>query len=217
MGSGVGAAVHRLTELLLHAVADRFPPDDGGIEVVGVCPPGSAEWVVSFTGHVLIATALPEDAVRRQRPDAFGGALTPGFLRWLAGPEGDVGCQDLVLVRTGAGGGRLPRRDDVIDHPRVQHARSLRPDVVVHGDVRGLVTLGHGLGGLLEIGIEVAPAGRGDGVGRGLLHDAIALVQPGEPVLAQVTPGNARSLRAFLAAGFRPIGSAVAIVPDRHG
>jgi hypothetical protein len=215
MEADVGAAPHRLTELLLAAVAGRFPPDDGGVEVVGVAPPGSAEWVVSFTGHVVIATARPVDAVRRRRPDAFGGALTPGFLLWLAGSSGEVGCQDLVLARTGTGGGRLPRRDDAGDHPRVQHARSLRPDVVVHGDARGLVTLGRGLGGLLEVGIEVGMRGPSVGIGRGLLHDAIALVPHGEPVLAQVTPGNARSLRAFLAAGFRPVGSAVALVPDR--
>jgi hypothetical protein len=32
---------------------------------------------------------------------------------------------------------------------------------------------------------------------------------PAEPLFAQVTPGNAASLRAFLAAGYRPIGSEV--------
>ena len=48
--------------------------------------------------------------------------------------------------------------------------------------------------------------------GRALLHDALGLVAAGEPVLAAVAPGNAASLRAFLACGFVPIGSEVLIV-----
>ena len=35
--------------------------------------------------------------------------------------------------------------------------------------------------------------------------DALSLVPAGEPVFAAVSPGNARSLRAFLAVGFYPI------------
>jgi RimJ/RimL family protein N-acetyltransferase len=35
------------------------------------------------------------------------------------------------------------------------------------------------------------------------------LIPKGDVVFAQVAPGNAASLRAFLAAGFRPIGSEV--------
>jgi hypothetical protein len=34
-------------------------------------------------------------------------------------------------------------------------------------------------------------------------------VPPAEPVFAQVAPGNAGSLRAVLAAGYRPIGGEV--------
>jgi hypothetical protein len=36
-----------------------------------------------------------------------------------------------------------------------------------------------------------------------------------EPVFAAVSPGNARSLRAFLAAGFVPLGSEALIEPGR--
>jgi hypothetical protein len=42
-----------------------------------------------------------------------------------------------------------------------------------------------------------------------MLAAARALIPPGEPVFGQVAPGNARSLRAVLAAGFKPIGSEV--------
>ncbi len=47
----------------------------------------------------------------------------------------------------------------------------------------------------------------GTGQGRSLVRDALA----GEtgPVFAAVSPGNARSLRTFLALGFAPVGSEV--------
>jgi RimJ/RimL family protein N-acetyltransferase len=40
----------------------------------------------------------------------------------------------------------------------------------------------------------------------------------GAPVWAQVSAGNARSLRAFQAAGYRPVGSEALLVPGavRH-
>ncbi|RIQ11374.1 hypothetical protein DY240_28965 [Jiangella rhizosphaerae] len=44
---------------------------------------------------------------------------------------------------------------------------------------------------------------------------ALRLVPAGEPVFAAVTPGNARSLRAFLACGFTPVGSEVLLRPAR--
>jgi hypothetical protein len=48
------------------------------------------------------------------------------------------------------------------------------------------------------------------------LTDALLLVRKGEPVFAAVSPGSARSLRAFLACGFTPIGSEVVLRPERE-
>lgn len=45
--------------------------------------------------------------------------------------------------------------------------------------------------------------------------DERGLVPAGEPVFAAVAPGNARSLRTFLATGFVPIGSEVILRPAR--
>jgi len=78
-----------------------------------------------------------------------------------------------------------------------------------------VVTLAEGLAGRREVSIEAAPDGQGRGWGRSLLVDALGLVPSGEPVFAAVSPGNARSLRAFLALGFTPIGSEVILRPQR--
>ena len=57
--------------------------------------------------------------------------------------------------------------------------------------------------------LEIDAAAQGRGLGRRLLLGARSLIPEGDVVFAQVAPGNAASLRAFLAAGFRPIGSEV--------
>jgi RimJ/RimL family protein N-acetyltransferase len=60
----------------------------------------------------------------------------------------------------------------------------------------------------MEVAIEIEPAYRGRGLGRQLAQAALALVEDGL-LFAQVSPGNVASLRAFLAAGYRPICSEV--------
>jgi L-amino acid N-acyltransferase YncA len=81
-------------------------------------------------------------------------------------------------------------------------------------DGRGLVTLGRGLAGRWELSVEVAPRHRGAGVGRRLIAAGRRVAPAGEPLFAQVAPSNAASLRAFLAAGFRPIGAEVLFLRD---
>ncbi|ADD40711.1 hypothetical protein [Stackebrandtia nassauensis] len=204
---------HPLLSYFLDAADGKFPGADGRCVVV---PPlsGGLECSVAFTGFAVVATALTPDAVADQGPDGFGESMAPDFLRWLAGPDGEIGVLDATLVGRGnrAAPG-LPELGDV-DHPRVRHARQWRKDVRVYGDERGLVTLASGLAGRRELSIEL-DGGFGTGVGRGLLRDALGLVPDGEPVFAAVSPGNARSLRAFLAVGFTPIGSEVLLRPVR--
>ena len=62
--------------------------------------------------------------------------------------------------------------------------------------------------------MEVAPAHRGAGLGRRLIAAGRRLAPAGAPLFAQVSPGNAASLRAFLAAGFRPVGAEVLLLRD---
>jgi GNAT superfamily N-acetyltransferase len=81
----------------------------------------------------------------------------------------------------------------------------------VYGDERGVVTLGRGLAGRTELSVEVDAEVQGQGGGRQLIRDALELAPSGGSVFAAVSPGNARSLRAFFAAGFRPVASEVII------
>lgn len=203
---------HPLLDFLTAAAEGRFPPVDGGVTVL---PPLAGGWEcsVAFTGHAVVATARSADEVMAQRPDGFGGSMAPDFLRWLAGPQGFIGVLDVMLVARGTGRPTLPLRTDLDDHPRVQYARQYRSDVVVHGDERGLVTIGAGLGGRRELSVEAAS--HNQGWGTALIAEAVGLVPEGELLFAAVSPGNARSLRAFLSLGFTPIGSECLIRPER--
>jgi GNAT superfamily N-acetyltransferase len=200
--------------VLRGAAAGAFPPVDGLVDVV---PPylHGVEAVVSFTGHAVVVTRLPLEAVLEAGADGFAGATSIPVMTRLAGPGGTVDVLDALLVATGTGGGgTLPQRPDLEGHQRVGYARAWRRDVRVFGDDRGLVTLSRGLGGLLELSFEVDADRRGAGRGRSLLREALALAPAGEPVLAAVAPGNAASLRALLAAGFTPLGSVQLVRPS---
>lgn len=205
-------APHPLLDLYLAAARGQFPPADGGVRVVPALAPG-LEASVGFTGHAVVATALEPRRVLARGIDAFGGALAPAFLCWLAGEQGQLGSLDVTLVGRGRGGGGLPRRQGLDHHPRVRLARELRRDVQVYGDERGLVTLSSGLAGRRELSVEVADGEQGRGLGRRLLADALGLVPAGDPVFAAVAPGNARSLRAFGSLGFVAVGCEVIVRP----
>lgn len=205
--------MHPLLPVLLEAAAGHFPPDDGAVVVLPPLAPG-LEAVVSLTARAYVCTALPEDEALRRVPDAYAGATDPGTLLALA-RGGTVGVLDATLVREGPGGQPvLPVRHDLDDHPRVRHVRAVRRDVVVRGDERGLVTLATGLAGRRELSVQALWLGTGKG--SSLVRDA--LVGETGPVFAAVSPGNARSLRTFLALGFAPVGSEVLLqVPRGDG
>jgi GNAT superfamily N-acetyltransferase len=198
--------------VLRAAARGGYPEPDGSVVVV---PPwrDDVEGVVSLPGRAYVATALPAAAVLARPVDGFGGATDPAFLTWLGGPGADFDCLDVLLVAEGDARATLPPRPVDPTHPRVRHAVAHRTDVRAYGDERGVVVLGRGVAGLLEVGVEVPPEQRGRGAGRALLRDARGLVPPGEPLLAAVAPGNAASLRAVLAAGFVPIGSVQLLHP----
>ncbi len=173
---------------------------------------GDHHAAVEFTGHSVILTDRDEHDVTARGADGFGGASQPDLLRWLAGAGGWIGSHDVVLCARGTGGGGLPERTDLEDHPRVRRSREHRRGVRVHGDESGLVTIGRGLVDRLEVSVELFGQ-RSVGAGRRLIAEAVARVPDGQVVFAQVAPGNASSLRAFLSCGFVPIGAETLIRP----
>jgi L-amino acid N-acyltransferase YncA len=64
------------------------------------------------------------------------------------------------------------------------------------------------------VAVEVDEDHRGRGLGRALAAAARHLVPGGAPLWAQITPGNAASVRAFLAAGYQPVGAEVLFRAD---
>jgi hypothetical protein len=202
--------------MMIDAAEGRFPPVDGLVEVVPRFTEAPHECVIEFTGHAVVMTDLTAGHVAGFGADGFGGAVHPDVLRALAGANGHIGCHDSLLALRGTGGGTLPVRTDLDGHDRVRHAHTLRRDITVFGDDRGLVCLGRGIADRLEISVEVPPDTRNRGSARTLLAEAIAMVPKGEWCFAEVSPGNAASLRAFLAAGWVPIGAEVIFTPGRR-
>jgi hypothetical protein len=199
-----------LLEMLLAAANGKYPPADGGYSLLP--PMRNLTSVVAFTAHAVISANTARDKLDALGTDGYGGALHPRVLLHLAGETGEIHANDVLLFARGTEGPtKLSERTDLEWHPRVKLARQIRDDVRVFGDERGFVTLGRGLAGRLELGIELQEESLGKGRGRTLLADSLNLVAENEIVFAAVSPGNARSLRAFLAAGFQPIASEVII------
>ncbi len=197
---------HPLLATLLDAANGVFPPVDGGVTYL---PPIAHGYSVSvgFTGHAVLCSAYSEHDLVDLELDGYGRALDPVVLAQLGGPQATYGALDVMLVARGLGGGGLRERFDLDDHSRVRHARAIRSNVRVFGDERGLITLADGLAGRPEMSIEIPHGTESNGSGRALIAEALKLSPVGQPLFAAVSPGNARSLRAFLAMGFTPIAS----------
>jgi GNAT superfamily N-acetyltransferase len=206
---------------VLRAAADGRPPESDG--VVEVLPQqGLAAAVVAFSAHFLVCAEVDPTWVHdRLPPGDYSAPHGARFLTALADRIGsDIGALDVVLAQpqdpTAADGlalGEIEARD----HPRVVRALRYREDVRVWRtpDHAGHVLIGRGLAGRWEMAFEVDPSARGAGLGRRLARSAIALVPPGEVVWAQVSPGHPASLRAVLAAGYRPVCAEVLLPPAR--
>ncbi|TCC43618.1 GNAT family N-acetyltransferase [Kribbella sindirgiensis] len=210
-----------LAAILRGVERGAFPPPDLGLTVVPA-PSERGSCVVAFTGHIVIAADIDPAWVAQRVPD--GDPFAPTSPRFLAALQEFTGRQvntiDAMLLapaltdpapRDAALAGLTELVDP--EHPRVEHALRYRDDVRVYGDPhRGLVVIGHGLAGRLECAIEVPPEARDHGNGRRLARTARALIGSDASVWAQITPGNAASMRTFLAAGFKPVGSEALLV-----
>ncbi len=202
------AAVLRLVE------TGRSLPADGGVTVLPA-PSGRDAVVLGLTGHHVVAADVAPTWVRRQLPAGdLSAPLNPPFLTALGEQLGRAPDNlDLLLLAPARPG--TPEVDLVeagvgaVEHPRVSRARGHRDDVRIWCTEGGLATLGRGVAGRLEAAIEVDPTARCRGLGRRLAGALRHVAPAGSGIWAQVAPANVASLRAFLAAGYRPVGAEV--------
>jgi GNAT superfamily N-acetyltransferase len=212
-----------LATLLRGVEEGRLPPADGSRTVLPQPSPREAA-VVAFTAHIVVAADIdPAWVDMTLPPDDLSGVFTPPFLGALADKTGRrVNAIDMVaLAPPGEGAAGVALTAVESDHPRVRRARRYRDDVRVWTAEGGVVVLGRGLAGRWEVGIEVERGYRNRGLGRALAAAARGLVPDGRPLWAQIAPANAASVRAFVAAGYAPVGMEALLVthsgPDeRH-
>jgi RimJ/RimL family protein N-acetyltransferase len=205
--------MHPLRALLDDAAAGKFPPADGVIEVVP-SPGGRADAIVGLTGHFMLAADIdPDEVAARIPPGDLSLPMSAATLSWLAQRlESTPATFDALLCRTGSGEGAPDwlREVDGHDHPRVERASRYRQEMRVFvADDDAVLVVGRGVCDRWEFGFEVMPGARGRGFGRKVARAAAGLVPAGEPLWAQVAPGNAASLRALGAAGFVPVAAEV--------
>jgi GNAT superfamily N-acetyltransferase len=206
-----------ILDLLCDAARGAFPPEDGRTEVVGAAA-GAPAAVLSFTAHHVVAADVPADEVlARIDPADLKGPLAPGVLAWLAERTGLVaGSLDVLLawVPERAAPPGIPVHEvEPGEHPRIARARRWRRDLRVFAGDGGMVVLGRGLAGRLELSVEVDRPERDRGLARRLIAAALAAAAPREPVFAQVAAANAASLRALQPAGFAAVGAEVLFGP----
>ncbi|MFG1805090.1 GNAT family N-acetyltransferase [Streptomyces sp. NPDC049040] len=200
-----------LAGILEAAAGGVFPPADGGATVVP--QPGERDaGVIAFTAHAVVFTDEDPAWVLAELAaadcDPLAAAMNPRFLARLL--DRSRRCTDTIDLLTVAAplGGKPPlalREIEDPGHPRVVRALARRDGVRVWAADGGVLVLGRGVAGRWEAAVEVEEGARHRGVGRALATAARHLV-PG-PVWAQQAAGNARSVRAFQAAGYRPVGA----------
>ncbi|MEU9476862.1 GNAT family N-acetyltransferase [Streptomyces sp. NPDC048191] len=207
-----------LADILEAAARGRFPAPDGGTTVVPQ-PSHRDAGVIAFTAHSVVFTDEDPDWVRGTLAaldcDELAAAMNARFLAaFLARTGRTTDTVDLLTVA-----GSLPgdpplelRELADPDHPRVHSARTRRDDVRVWATDGGVLVLGRGVAGRWETAVEVDEDARHRGLGRALATAARHLVPPGQYVWSQQAAGNARSVRAFQAAGYRPVGAEALLV-----
>jgi GNAT superfamily N-acetyltransferase len=211
-----GTTAGRVGALLAEVARGRFPPPDGSVTLLPQPSPRDAG-VFGFTAHaVIFADTEPGWIAAQLPPGNLGAPMSPAFLASLAERTGRrVNGIDLLCTATALPGPPalplVPLTSS--EHPRVARARHYRDHVRVWEATGGVVLIGAGVAQRWEVAVEVDPDARGKGLGRELARAARHLIPPGVPLWAQVSPGNAASVRAFLAAGFTPAGAEALLIP----
>jgi len=209
-----GDSSHPFAAILRDVAAGHFPPADGEVRVLPALR-GDIVAVTEFTAHTVICADIDPVEIATRGLHGYGGCTHPATLLWLAGAHRAVGSLDVLMVRPGSGDTFADDDGHGADHARVTRAHRYRHDVRTYGDDAGVVLLGRGVADRLELAVELFDhAEHGRGHGRRLIELGLRAAPRSEPVWAQVAPGNAASLRVFLAAGFVPVGSEVLLNPN---
>jgi GNAT superfamily N-acetyltransferase len=196
-----------LADILSAAAQGHFPPPDGGITVVPQ-PSHRDAGVIAFTAHSVVFTDDPQwvrDILATLDCDGLAATMNPGFLGALLNrTRRSMDTIDLLTVAGPLAGPPSLKLNELVDadHPRHVRARTRRDDVRTWAADGGVVILGRGEAGRWETAIEVDEGHRHRGLGRALATAARHLVPDGQSVWSQQAAGNARSVRAFQAAGF---------------
>lgn len=208
-----------LRDILEAAAHGVFPPADGSTTVVAQ-PSHRDAGVLAFTAHSVVFTdedpRWVHETLRAVDCDGLAATMNARFLTAFMDRTGRASDTIDVLTVGAPLPGEPPltlREIEDPGHPRVVSSRRRRDDVRVWAADGGLLVLGRGVAGRLEVAVEVDENVRHRGLGRALARAARQL-GGGEPVWAQVSAGNARSLRAFQAAGYLPVGSEALLMAD---
>ncbi len=204
----------RLADILANAAAGRPPQPGAGPTLVPQPSPRDAG-VIAFTAHSVIFADVEEDWIRSRLPDDgdLSAPLNPPFLSALERRLGrTVNNVDLLALAAPCAGPPPVELTELTGtgHPRLDRARVFRDDVRAWTCDGGILIVGRGVAGRREVAVEVDPAARGRGLGRILARAARHLAA--EPLWAQIAPGNAASVRAFLAAGYAPMGAEALLI-----
>ncbi|SFE49978.1 Protein N-acetyltransferase, RimJ/RimL family [Actinacidiphila alni] len=220
-----------LRGLLDDVARGTFPPADGTVTFVPQ-PSARDAGVIAFTAHTVVFAdpadtpgdgggadgRTPDAGLRALLPPGdLSAPLNPPFLAALCARTGRaVNNIDLLALAEPLPGPPPLALTETTDrlHPRLVRALRHRDDVRAWTVPGGTVLIGRGVAGRWEAAVEVDPGARGRGLGRGLARAARHLVPDGEPLWAQIAPGNAASVRALLSAGFVPVGAEALLV--RH-
>jgi GNAT superfamily N-acetyltransferase len=209
------AARDAVAALLANAASGRYPLPDGTVDVVAQ-PSGRDAGVISLTGYAMIFADVDPDWVRAQLPPGdLSGPLAASFLHSLSQRLGRQTHSVDMLTCAASLPGQPPQDLALTElmpaenasHPRIERALHYRDEVRAWQAPGGVLMIGRGIAGRFEVAIEVDPGHRSRGLGARLATAARHLVPVGAPLWAQIAPANAASVRAFLAAGYRPVGA----------
>jgi GNAT superfamily N-acetyltransferase len=235
------ASSQALAALLKAAAAGEFPPPDGAVEILAQ-PSERDAGVLALTAFSVVFADTDPDWIAAQLPaDDLAAPLSAGFLYALGqrlgrqsgsidvltcaaplpgAPPGELMLAEIDPRRPGPSPAGLPPGGGAPSGPaltaqdaRIARALRHRDDVRAWQTAGGVIVIGRGVAGRWETAIEVDPQFRSAGLGSQLASAARHLVPQGAVVWAQIAPGNAASVRAFLRAGFRPIGAEVLLSP----